>query len=105
MPADQFRELALSFSETEECSHMGRPRFRVGGKILTTLGPDGGLGIVKLQAKQQPAITRTDAVFVPANEARGKTWFADSRTRERLMTQRYVRHSAARSNIAPKKLT
>jgi hypothetical protein len=34
MNADDFRRIALSLEGAEECSHMGQPDFRVGGKIL-----------------------------------------------------------------------
>jgi hypothetical protein len=40
MTANAFRSLALSFPEASEQAHMGHPDFRVGGKILATLGPD-----------------------------------------------------------------
>lgn len=34
MNADDFRQLALSLEGAEESSHMGKPDFRVGGRIL-----------------------------------------------------------------------
>ena len=53
MTADEFREIALSFPETEERSHMNHPDFRVGGKIFATLGPDLTWGMAKLTPEQQ----------------------------------------------------
>jgi len=37
MNANDFRELALGFDDTEESAHMGAPDFRVGGRIFATL--------------------------------------------------------------------
>ncbi|MEO6655858.1 MAG: MmcQ/YjbR family DNA-binding protein [Pyrinomonadaceae bacterium] len=53
MTADEFREIALSFPDTEERSHMNHPDFRIGGKIFATLGPDEDLGMAKLTPEQQ----------------------------------------------------
>jgi hypothetical protein len=54
MIAAQFREIALSFPETVEASHMGHPDFRVGGKIFATLGyPDEGHGVLLLAPEEQ----------------------------------------------------
>ncbi len=72
MTADQFRQLALSFPETEERSHMDHPDFRVGGKIFATIAPDGERGMVKLTPEQQAILTRTEpTAFEPASGARG----------------------------------
>jgi hypothetical protein len=53
MTADEFREIALSFPETEERSHMEHPDFRVRGKIFATLGPGLKWGMAKLTPAQQ----------------------------------------------------
>ena len=54
MTAAQFREIALSFPETVEASHMGHPDFRVGGKIFATLGyPNEGHGVLLLSPEEQ----------------------------------------------------
>ena len=37
MDVDDFREIALGFEGAEEGSHMGKPDFRVGGRIFATL--------------------------------------------------------------------
>lgn len=71
--ADEFRQLALSFPEAEERSHMNHPDFRVGGKIFATIAPDGLRGMVKLTPEQQAVLTRTDPdVFEPASGAWGR---------------------------------
>lgn len=72
MTSDEFRQLALNFAESEECSHMGHPDFRVGGKIFATITPDGEHGMVKLTPEQQAILTRTDpSAFEPASGAWG----------------------------------
>jgi hypothetical protein len=50
----EFRQIALSFPETEAKQHMGHPDFRVGRKIFATLGwPDNSWGMVKLTPLEQ----------------------------------------------------
>jgi hypothetical protein len=105
MTADEFRELALSFPEAEERSHMQHPDFRVGGKIFATLGPDGDRGTVKLTPEQQAVITRNEpAAFAPAAGAWGRQGYttvtlldADESTVRQAL-------SAAWRNTAPKGL-
>ncbi len=67
MTADEFREIALSFPETEERSHMNHPDFRVGGKIFATLGPDLDWGMAKLTPEQQQNYLRMEPTFKPAS--------------------------------------
>lgn len=72
MTADEFREIALSFPDTEERSHMGHPDFRVRGKIFATLGPDGDWGMAKLSPGEQLDLIRIEPrVFKPAAGAWG----------------------------------
>ena len=68
MTADEFREIALSFPETEERSHMDHPDFRVGGKIFATLGyPDESHGMAALTPTQQQDFLRMEPFcFKPA---------------------------------------
>lgn len=67
MTHDEFRQVALSFPETEERSHMNHPDFRVGGKIFATLGPDLTWGMAKLTPEQQQEFLNSHpAVFKPA---------------------------------------
>ena len=73
MTAEEFRQIALSFPETEERSHMQHPDFRVGGKIFATLGPDGTWGMAKLTpAEQQNFLRREPTIFSPASGAWGE---------------------------------
>ena len=72
MTADEFREIALSFPETEERSHMNHPDFRVGGKIFATLGSDLTWGMAKLTPEQQEVFLRNEETsFKPAAGAWG----------------------------------
>jgi hypothetical protein len=68
MTADEFRQMALSFAETEERSHMGHPDFRVRGRIFATLAhPEGEWGMVKLSPEeQQNYLDAAPEVFTPA---------------------------------------
>jgi len=60
MTANDFRRLALSLPAVAEASHMGRPDFRVGGKIFATLGyPSTGWGVVRLTPEQQELFIRS----------------------------------------------
>jgi hypothetical protein len=69
MTADDFREIALSFPETVEASHMCHPDFRVRGKIFATLAhPDNGFGMVQLTPEQQQTfILAHPGMFQPVN--------------------------------------
>jgi hypothetical protein len=105
MTSDEFRELALSFPETEERSHMDHPDFRVGGKIFATIAPDGERGMVKLTPEQQAILTRTEpTAFQPASGAwglNGSTMVTFASAEETTARQAL---SAAWRNTAPKKL-
>jgi len=74
MTAKDFRQMALSLPETEECSHMNHPDFRVAGKIFATLGyPDKTRGMVKLSPEEQHYFSKDDPdVFVPVKGAWGR---------------------------------
>lgn len=67
MTSDEFRNLAMSFPETEERSHMQHPDFRFGGKIFATIGPDGSWGMVKLTPVQQQEFMRISTALKPAS--------------------------------------
>ena len=72
MTADEFREIALSFPETEERSHMDHPDFRVGGKIFATLNQELTQGMAKLTPEQQQNFLRMEPTsFSPAAGAWG----------------------------------
>ena len=54
LTVQDFRQIALSFPEAVEQSHMNHPDFRVRKKIFATLGyPDNTCGMVKLTPEQQ----------------------------------------------------
>ncbi len=73
MTAADFRNIALSFPETVEHSHMHHPDFRVRGKIFATLGyPDDAHGMVKLTPEQQHDYIKSEPnVFAPSKGAWG----------------------------------
>lgn len=72
MTADEFREIALSFPDTEERSHMNHPDFRIHGRIFATLGPDLDWGMAKLKPEQQQIFLRNEqSSFKPAAGAWG----------------------------------
>ena len=74
MTAEEFREIALSFPETVEASHMNHPDFRVRGKIFATLGyPNADWGVVGLTPEEQARVCKAEAdVFTPVNGAWGR---------------------------------
>jgi len=74
MNANDFRRIALSFEGTEESSHMGKPDFRVGGRIFATLASeDLGYGNLKLTPEQQATFVKElPEVFVPVAGGWGK---------------------------------
>ena len=74
MTAEKFRELALSFPETEEKRHMNHPDFRVRGRIFATLSyPDEHWGMVKLPPEQQEAFVALEPkAFEPVKGAWGR---------------------------------
>jgi len=66
MTSDEFRDLALSFPNAYEQSHMGHPDFRVNKKIFATLGPKELWGMVKLTPEQQTLfVDKEPDVFEP----------------------------------------
>ena len=71
---NEFRQLALSFPEVIESSHMYHPDFRVGGRIFATLGyPDEEFATVKLTGVDQKEFVRSNSdVFRPAKGAWGR---------------------------------
>jgi hypothetical protein len=67
MDADDFRRIALSLDGAEESSHMGKPDFRVGGRIFATLAQESlGYGNLMLTPEQQAEFVEgMPEVFVP----------------------------------------
>jgi len=68
-----FRKVALSLSGVHESSHMSHPDFRVGKRVIATLGyPDRGSGMVKLTPMQQSQfIAAYPDVYAPVPGAWG----------------------------------
>lgn len=58
MTENEFRSLALSLPEAEECEHMRHPDFRVGGRIFATLGRARGQAVVMLTPDLQEAFVK-----------------------------------------------
>lgn len=67
MNTGDFRRIALSLPGAEESSHMGRPDFRVGGRIFATLASaEQGYGNLMLTLEQQTAFVEDlPEVFLP----------------------------------------
>ncbi len=74
MTAREFRQMALSFPETEARSHMGHPDFRVAGKIFATLGyPDKDCGMVKVTPMEQQMFVEAEPkAFNPCSGVWGR---------------------------------
>lgn len=73
MNADTFRELALALPGVVEGSHQGHADFRVGGKVMATLGPDESWAMVKLPPDAQAdLVEHRSGAFEPFAGAWGK---------------------------------
>lgn len=74
MNAKDFRRIALSFEGAEESSHMGKPDFRVGGRIFATLASEEqGYGNLMLTLEQQAAfVEELPDVFLPIRGGWGR---------------------------------
>jgi hypothetical protein len=70
----EFRSLALEYPGVTEGAHMGHPDFRVGKRVMATLGyPRVGWAMVVLPPEQQAMLVDAEpAVFSPANGAWGR---------------------------------
>ena len=70
---DSVRKLALSFPETVEQDHWGRPSFRVKKKIFATLWPVEKRAVLKLSVVDQSVFTEYNPkIFYPIPNAWGK---------------------------------
>lgn len=99
------RKLALSLPEATEQDHFGRPSFRVGGKIFSTLWPIEKRVMVKLSMIDQSVFSSFDnQVFypVPGGWGRQGCTFAELRKVKKSMLQDAL--TAAWQHAAPKKL-
>jgi hypothetical protein len=102
----QFRQLALSFPQSEERAHMHHPDFRVAGKIFATLGyPDKSWGMVKLTPEQQEELVNEEPkAFAPAAGAWGRQGSTTVRLKSIRKTTLRRAMEAAWRNTAPKNL-
>lgn len=74
MTANDFRTLALSLPDVVESAHMDHPDFRVGGRIVATLGyPNRDWGCVMLTPDEQLLVCQSEPdTFVPVTGAWGR---------------------------------
>jgi hypothetical protein len=84
MNANDFRELALGFDDTEESAHMCAPDFRVGGRIFATLAHEHlGFGNLMLSHElQQLLIADAPEVFLPVPGGWGRQGITQIRLAE-----------------------
>jgi hypothetical protein len=103
----QFRQLALTFPEAEERSHMNHPDFRVAGKIFATLAyPDKSYAMVKLTPEQQAELTHDHPkIFTPVPGGWGRK--GCTHVHLKLAKKTIVRQAleAAWRNTAPKSMS
>ncbi|MEK6783258.1 MAG: MmcQ/YjbR family DNA-binding protein [Bacteroidota bacterium] len=67
------RKLALSFPETVEQNHWGRPSFRVKKRIFATIWPAEKRAVLKLSLEDQSVFAEYNSeIFYPVNNAWGK---------------------------------
>ena len=70
---DTVRKLALSFPETVEQDHWGRPSFRVKKKIFATIWPVEERAVLKLSVVDQSVFTEYNSkIFYPIPNGWGK---------------------------------
>ena len=70
---EEVRKLALSFPETDEHDHWGRPSFRVKKKIFITLWPIEMKAVLKLSLVDQSVFADYNSkIFHPIDNAWGK---------------------------------
>ena len=84
MTATDFRRIALSFSGTEESSHMGAADFRVGGRIFATLASVKlGYGNLMLTLEIQTGfLADAPEIFLPIAGGWGRMGMTHIRLRE-----------------------
>jgi hypothetical protein len=107
MTPNEFRELALTFSEAIESAHMHHPDFRVGGKIFATLGyPDEHSAMVKLTPDDQKEFVRRNPdVFKAVKGAWGRQGATNINLPAATMKIAREALNSAWRNTAPKRLS
>ena len=106
MDVNDFREIALSFTGAVECSHMGKPDFRVGDRIFATLAhQEQGFGNLMLTPDAQQALISTDCeVFLPAPGGWGRMGATHVRLAAATETQlKEALHTAWKSRLEKNK--
>jgi hypothetical protein len=69
----EVRRVALSLPHSEERQHMGKPDFRVRGKIFASLPPGQGIVVLKLAPDHQTVLLEASpALATPAAGAWGR---------------------------------
>ena len=106
MTADDFREIALSFPEAAEASHMGHPDFRVGGKVFASLGyPNEEHGVVILTPEEQAKyVALRPAAFTAVKGFWGKRGATQIRLKGATRANLRAALAAAWRGVAPKRL-
>lgn len=61
---ETFKQMALSFPETEEQDHWGRPSFRVKKKIFSTLWPKEKRAVLKFSVTDQSVFCAFDTSII-----------------------------------------
>jgi hypothetical protein len=105
MTPDKFRRLALDLPGVTEREHMDHPDFRVGGRIIATLGyPDENWGMVKLTPEQQRTfVTMTPGTFRPCNGVWGERGATNVQLETAKVTLVRAALDAAWRNVITKK--
>ena len=102
---DHMRGIALALPEAVEGAHMGRPDFRVRGKIFATLTPERGLAVVKLTGEQQEMVCAAEpAMFAPVPGGWGRRGWTRIRLGALDETTLASALMMAWRNVAPKRL-
>ena len=106
MTVNDFREMALSFPEAVESSHMGHPDFRVGGKVFATLGyPNERHGVVILtSAEQAKYIALRPDTFTAVKGFWGKRGATQIRIQNATRANLRAALAAGWRRVAPKRL-
>lgn len=105
MTQAEFRDLALTFPETQQSGHFDVMDFRVARKIFATLREADGRAALKLSPDEQQLLMQTaPGMFEPVKGAWGlKGWTRVSLDRADAQTVRHAMAMAWKS-VAPKKL-
>jgi hypothetical protein len=106
MSASRFRRIALALPEVVEGEHQGHADFRVGKRVLATLGyPDQAWGMVKLTSDQQAMLVEAEPdVFRPVPGGWGRRGSTNVRLAKADAATLQGALAMAWRNIAPKSL-